>query len=107
MRSHKENGRVTKSLFFDRMRFNKKIDLSRKKRQMKYTEAIQQCLKERGIEKEDPRLRDWQQAFAQVKDPRRKQGQRFTHLHVVISLGSHPLQPCVRTGHSRVGSGTK
>jgi predicted transposase YbfD/YdcC len=45
---------------------------------MKYTEAIQKCLKERGIEKEDPRLRDWQQAFAQVKDPRRKQGQRFT-----------------------------
>jgi predicted transposase YbfD/YdcC len=45
---------------------------------MQYTEAIQKCLKERGIEKEDPRLRDWQKAFAQVKDPRRKQGQRFT-----------------------------
>ena len=26
---------------------------------------------------------------------------------VVISLGRHPLQPCVRTGHSRVGSRTK
>jgi hypothetical protein len=45
---------------------------------MKYTEAIQKCLKERGIEQEDPRLQEWQQAFAQVKDPRRKQGQRFT-----------------------------
>src|SRR3989441_6184212 len=45
---------------------------------MKYTEAIQKCLKERGIEKEDPRLRDWHKALAQVKDPRRKQGQRFT-----------------------------
>ncbi len=45
---------------------------------MKYTEAIQKCLKERGIEQEDPRLREWQQAFAHVKDPRRKQGQRFT-----------------------------
>src|SRR5437899_11779830 len=45
---------------------------------MKYTEAIQKCLKERGREQEDPRLREWQQAFAQVKDPRRKQGQRFT-----------------------------
>src|SRR5229473_958846 len=45
---------------------------------MKYTEAIQKCLKERGIEKEDPRLRDWQKALAHVKDPRRKQGQRFT-----------------------------
>jgi predicted transposase YbfD/YdcC len=78
MHSQKGTGRVTKSLFFDRIRFNKKIDLSRKKRQMKYTEAIQKCLKERGIEKEDPRLRDWQQVFAQVKDPRRKQGQRFT-----------------------------
>jgi predicted transposase YbfD/YdcC len=45
---------------------------------MKYTEAIQKCLKERGVEKEDPRLRNWQKALAQVKDPRRKQGQRFT-----------------------------
>src|SRR5947209_4468992 len=45
---------------------------------MKYTEAIQKCLKERGIEPEDPRLQEWQQAFAQVQDPRRKQGQRFT-----------------------------
>src|SRR5712691_4603272 len=45
---------------------------------MKYTEAIQKCLKERGIEQEDPRLQEWQQAFAHVKDPRRKQGQRFT-----------------------------
>src|SRR5947209_4468991 len=26
---------------------------------------------------------------------------------VVISPGSHPLQPCVRTGHSPVGSRTK
>jgi len=78
MRSKKGNGRVTKTLFFDRMRLNKNIDPSRKKRHMKYTEAIQKCLKERGIEKEDPRLRDWHKAFAQVKDPRRKQGQRFT-----------------------------
>ncbi len=45
---------------------------------MKYTEAIQKCLKERGIEQEDPRLRDWHKALAHVKDPRRKQGQRFT-----------------------------
>src|SRR5438105_4193893 len=45
---------------------------------MKYTEAIQNCLKERGIEPEDPRLQEWQEALARVKDPRRKQGQRFT-----------------------------
>src|SRR5947209_4418635 len=54
------------------------MDPSRKKRQMKYTEVMQKCLKERGIEQEDARLQEWQQAFAQVKDPRRKQGQRFT-----------------------------
>src|SRR5437763_14872189 len=70
--------RVTKSLFFDRIRCNKQINLSRKKRKMKYNEAIQKCLKERGIEKEDPRLQEWQKAFAHIKDPRRKQGQRFT-----------------------------
>src|SRR5438270_13812777 len=51
---------------------------------MKYTEAIQKCLKERGIEQEDPRLQDWQQAFAQVKDPRRKQGQRFTLTSILL-----------------------
>src|SRR5437660_6855827 len=45
---------------------------------MKYSQAIQKCLKERGIEQEDPRLHEWQQALAHVQDPRRKQGQRFT-----------------------------
>jgi len=45
---------------------------------MKYTEAIENCLKEIEIDKENPRLQDWQKTFAQVKDPRRKQGQRFT-----------------------------
>jgi predicted transposase YbfD/YdcC len=45
---------------------------------MKYTEAIEKCLKERGIEQEDPRLQEWQKVLAHVKDPRRKQGQRFT-----------------------------
>src|SRR5436853_510999 len=60
------------------------IDSSRKKRHMKYSEAIQKCLKERGIEQEDPRLQDWQQAFAQVKDPRRKQGQRFTLTSILL-----------------------
>ncbi len=51
---------------------------------MKYTEAIQKCLEERGIEKEDPRLGDWHKAFAQVKDPRRKQGQRFTLTSILL-----------------------
>jgi hypothetical protein len=43
---------------------------------MKYTEAIEKCLKE--IDKADPRLQGWQKTFAQVEDPRRKEGQRFT-----------------------------
>ncbi len=51
---------------------------------MKYTEAIQKCLKESGIEQEDPRLGAWQQAFAHVKDPRRKQGQRFTLTSILL-----------------------
>ena len=49
---------------------------------MKYTEAIENCLKER--DKDDPRLGDWQKTFAQVKDPRRKQGQRFTLTSMVL-----------------------
>jgi len=84
MRSKKRSWGETKILFFDRMRLNKNDDLSRKKRHMKYTEAIEKCLKERGIEKEDPRLQDWQKAFAQVKDPRRKEGQRFTLTSVLL-----------------------
>ena len=51
---------------------------------MKYTEAIQKCLKERGIEQEDPRLQDWQKTFAGVTDPRRKQGQRFTLVSMLL-----------------------
>jgi len=51
---------------------------------MKYIEAIQKCLKERGIEQEDPRLQEWEQAFAQVTDPRRKQGQRFTLTSILL-----------------------
>ena len=51
---------------------------------MKYSEVIEKCLKERGIEQDDPRLHDWQQVFAQVKDPRRKQGQRFTLTSILV-----------------------
>src|SRR6059036_2846317 len=51
---------------------------------MKYTEAIQKCLKERGIEQEDPRLQEWQKSFAHVKDPRRKQGQRFSLTSILL-----------------------
>lgn len=58
--------------------------IRRKKRYMKYTEALQNCLKE--IDKDDLRLQDWQNTFAQVKDPRRKQGQRFP-LTAMLLLG--------------------
>jgi hypothetical protein len=51
---------------------------------MKYTEAIQKCLKARGIEKEDPRFQEWGKAFAHVKEPRRKQGQRFTLTSILL-----------------------
>ena len=51
---------------------------------MKYTEVIEKCLKEGGREKEDPKLIDWPKVFAQVKDPRRKQGQRFTLTSVLL-----------------------
>src|SRR5436309_74209 len=57
---------------------------------MKYTQVIQNCLKERGIEQEDPRLQEWQQALAQVKDPHRKQEQRFT-LTSILLLALAPI----------------
>jgi predicted transposase YbfD/YdcC len=60
------------------------IHPSRKKRHMKYTETVQNCLKE--IEKADLRLEDWEKTFTQVKDPRRKEGQRFT-LTSILLLG--------------------
>jgi predicted transposase YbfD/YdcC len=82
MRSQKGNGRETKRLFFDRMEIEQNIAPSRKKRHMKYTEAIENCLK--GTEKDDPRLQDWQKTFAHVKDPRRKQGQRFTLRSIML-----------------------
>ena len=51
---------------------------------MQYTEVIEKCLKERGREKEDLKLIDWSKVFAQVKDPRRKQGQRYTLTSVLL-----------------------
>src|SRR5713226_1819928 len=43
---------------------------------MQYTESVVDCPK--GMAQEEPRSVDWQTAFKGVKDPRRKQGQRFT-----------------------------
>ena len=45
---------------------------------------IQKCLKESGIEQEDPRFQEWEKAFTHVKDPRRKQGQRFTLTSILL-----------------------
>src|ERR1700682_4530834 len=43
---------------------------------MQYTESVVACLK--GIDQEHPESIDWQSACEQVKDPRRKQGKRFS-----------------------------
>ena len=43
---------------------------------MQYRESVVDCPK--GMAQEDPTPVDWQSAFEGVKDPRRKQGQRFT-----------------------------
>jgi hypothetical protein len=43
---------------------------------MQYTESVVDCLK--GLAQEHPEPIDWQSTFEQVKDPRRKQGQRFS-----------------------------
>src|SRR6266571_1304787 len=43
---------------------------------MQYTESVVECLK--GIAQDHPESIDWQSACEHVKDPRRKQGQRFS-----------------------------
>src|SRR5436309_15186551 len=49
---------------------------------MQYTESIVDCLK--GIAKAHPEPIDWQSACEQVKDPRRKQGQRFSLTAILL-----------------------
>src|SRR5216117_2043323 len=49
---------------------------------MQYTESIVDCLK--GIAKAHPEPIDWQSACEQVKDPRRKQGQRFSLTSILL-----------------------
>lgn len=49
---------------------------------MQYTESIVDCLK--GITQEHPESIDWQSACEQVKDPRRKQGQRFSITAILL-----------------------
>jgi hypothetical protein len=49
---------------------------------MQYTETIVDCLK--GIAKAHPEPIDWQSACEQVKDPRRKQGQRFSITSILL-----------------------
>ncbi len=53
-----------------------------KKRHMQYTESVVDCAK--GMDQEPSTPVDWQTAFAQVKDPRRKQGQRYTILSILL-----------------------
>jgi predicted transposase YbfD/YdcC len=49
---------------------------------MQYTESIVACLKRQA--QEHAESIDWQQACASVKDPRRKQGQRFSLSSIVL-----------------------
>ncbi len=49
---------------------------------MQYTESVVDCLK--GIAKAHPGPIDWQSACEQVKDPRRKQGQRFSLTSILL-----------------------
>src|SRR6266852_4388778 len=49
---------------------------------MQYTESVVDCLK--GIAKEHPEPIDWQSVCEQVKDPRRKQGQRFSMTSILL-----------------------
>ncbi len=49
---------------------------------MQYTESVVDCLK--GIAKAHPGPIDWQRACEQVKDPRRKQGQRFSLTSILL-----------------------
>src|SRR5712692_11499142 len=49
---------------------------------MQYTESVVDRAK--GLDQEPSTPVDWQSAFAQVKDPRRKQGQRYSLLSILL-----------------------
>src|SRR6266849_5322422 len=49
---------------------------------MQYTESVVDCLK--GGAQDHPELIDWQSACEQVKDPRRRQGQRFSLTSILL-----------------------
>ena len=49
---------------------------------MQYTESVVDCLK--GLVQHHPESLDWQSACEHIKDPRRKQGQRFSLTSIVL-----------------------
>lgn len=49
---------------------------------MQYTESVVDCLK--GIAQKHPESIDWQRACEHVKDPRRKQGKRFSIMSILL-----------------------
>src|SRR6266568_589547 len=49
---------------------------------MQYSESVVDCLK--GIAQHYPESIDWQSACQHVKDPRRKQGQRFSLTSILL-----------------------
>ncbi len=69
-------------LFSGRIGFSTKTDPSRKKWQMQSTESMIDCLK--GRAKAHPQAIDWQGTCKQVKDPRRKQGKRFSITSILL-----------------------
>jgi hypothetical protein len=82
MRSKKDKGKKTNRPFSGRIEFYTKTDPSRKKRQMQYTESVVDCLK--GKAQHHPESLDWQSACEQVRDPRRKQGRRFSLTSILL-----------------------
>ena len=82
MRSKKDKGKKTNPPFSGRIAFSAKTDPSRKKRHMQYTESVVECLK--GKAQHHPESLDWQSVCEHVKDPRRKQGQRFSLTSIVL-----------------------
>jgi DDE_Tnp_1-associated len=74
--------RETKDLFSGRIEFYPKTKPSRKKRRMQYSESIVNCRK--GTDQDQLRPADGQATFESVKDPRRKQGQRYSLRSILL-----------------------
>ena len=71
---------------------------------MQYIESVVDCLK--GIVQEHPEPIDWQRACEHVKDPRRKQGQRYRITSIVLlALAAMLSQPLAELAIAQWGAG--